>query len=107
VKYAIGDKVMTASDIDGILSQYHPGTVTDFGSGVPGFPYLVLFKSISYMLPIAEDEIEPYRSPFRRFLDRFFPKRDPESFYGTEETVERFRAVQQEAKPEGFWSKLN
>jgi hypothetical protein len=62
------------------------------------YPYGICFDGEPYMMAVDRDEIEPYRSRFQMFLDRFFPARDAEGEFGTKETVEAFEQVQKAGK---------
>jgi hypothetical protein len=114
VKYQIGDKVQAARE----LVDYFPGAgkrvipadtvgyvsaIFDSGN-INTFPYDVNFVGENLVFYANDSDLVPYTEPvpvadtrtrWQRFLDRWFPKRDAERDFGTEETAEAFTQVQQ------------
>jgi hypothetical protein len=81
----------------GVVVHTYSSKWTNDGLAVT-YPYEIRFKREPETMAVDRYEIEPYRSRFQRFLDRFFPARDAEEEFGTRETVEAFEQVQKAGK---------
>lgn len=118
MRYAIGDKVVAAEDlVDWVgLGEARKKRVTpagtvgyisgifNYGNDGSVFPYDVNFVDADWVFYANDNDLHPYtepvpvadtRSKWQRFLDHWFPKRDAEREFGTEETAEAFTQVRQ------------